>query len=82
MRAGLVHSILAVLVIPVNQLIAMDAVKRKHYHHKEVRNQECSVKRIPVIQVLESAIRIMRPEIVGETVLGRGQPQGPYGKVA
>ena len=82
MRAGLVHSILAVLVVAVNQLIAMDAVERKHYHHKEVGNQECSVKRIPVIQVLESAIRIMRPEIVGETVLGRGQPQGPYGKVA
>ena len=82
MRPGSVNGILAVFVVAVNQLIAMNSIERKHYHHEEVGNQECSVKGIPVIQVLESAIRIMRPEIVGETVLGRGQPQGPYGKVA
>ncbi len=40
MRLGLLRGILAVLVIAVNKLVAMDAIKGKNHHHDEVGNQQ------------------------------------------
>src|ERR1700722_15992419 len=48
-RLRLVHSILPVLVVAEDQLVAMDAVEGEDDHHQEVRNQECGVERIPVV---------------------------------
>ena len=49
MRRRLPHSILPVLVIAVNQLIAMDAVEGEDDHHHEVGNQQRGIKRIPAV---------------------------------
>ena len=51
----------------------MDAIEGENHHHDEVRNQQCRVKRVPAIQVLEGFIRVVRLEIVLQTMLGKNQ---------
>ena len=73
-RLGLARSVLAVLVVAVDQLIAMNAIEGENDHHDEVGNQECGVKRVPVIQVLEGAIGVMGLEVMLQAVLWTVRP--------
>ncbi len=46
----------------------MNAVKGKDDHDDEIRDQQCSVKRVPPIQMFKGLIGVVRLPIVAETV--------------
>jgi hypothetical protein len=55
----------------------MDAIEGENHHHHEVGNQQRGVKKVPVIQVLEGLVGVMRPEVVLQPVLGKSKQQAP-----
>ena len=68
MRRGLFRSILAVFVIAVDKLVAVQAVTGKNHHHSEIRHQQKDVEGIPAIEVLESMVGVMCLEVVREAI--------------
>ena len=73
------HLLLAVPVIAVNQLVAMNAVEGEQDHHDEVRNQEREVEAIHLIKALKGLVQKMRAEVVAHAALierGRHQEHG------
>ena len=67
-RFRLGHLVLAVLVIEIDQLIAVHAVKRQQDQHDEVGNQQPHVEGVGVIQALERRVEKMRPQVMAKPV--------------
>ncbi len=68
MRFRLSHLVLAVLVIQIDQLIAVHSVKRQQDQHHEIGNQQQHVEGIGVVQAFERGIEKMRPQVVAKPV--------------
>ena len=59
-----------VLVIEINQNIAMRAIRRQQDQYDEIRNQQRRVKRVRVIQALESLIEKMLTDVLPDAFRG------------
>jgi hypothetical protein len=46
----------------------VNAVKREHNHHEEIRGQEQPVKPVPTIESTEGRVSVMGLEIVGDAM--------------
>jgi len=59
-----------VLVIHVNQDVAVKAVGRKNHQHRKVRNEQRQIESIDVIQALEGLIEIVGADILCQSARG------------
>ena len=76
-RRRLGHFVLAVLVIEIDELVAVHSVKRQQDQHDEVRNQQRQVKGVGLIEALESRVEEMRPQVMAKPVWFRHQRASP-----
>ena len=60
--------VLAMLVIQIDQLVAVHSVKRQQDQHDEVGNQQHHVEGVGVIQAAECGIEEMRPQVMAKPV--------------
>ena len=67
-RRWVSHFVLAVLVVQVNQLIPVHAVKRQQYQHDEIGNQQRHVEGVGVIKALKCRIQKMRSHVVAQAM--------------
>ena len=67
-RFRLSDFVLAMLVIEIDQLVAMHAVKREQNQHHEVGNQQPHIEGIGVIQAFKRGIEKMRPQVMAKPV--------------
>src|SRR5271165_6495126 len=65
-RRRLRDLVLAVLVIEVNQLVAMHAVKRQQDQHDEIRNQQRHVEGVGVVQSFERGVQEVGPKVMAQ----------------
>ena len=63
-RLWLRNFILAVLVVQVNQPIAVHAIQRQQHQDQEVRNQQRHVESVGMIKALKCGIQKMRSQVV------------------
>ena len=61
------RTILLVLVIEINQDVAMCSIRCQQDQHDEIRNQQRRVKSVGVIQALESLIEKMLTDVLPDT---------------
>ena len=57
---GLAGGILLVPVVEPDELVAMDAVKGEHDHDQEVGDEQEAVEPVPLVEVLEGTIGVVR----------------------
>ena len=60
--------ILAVLVIEIDELVAVHSVERQQDQHDEIRNQQRHVEGVGVIQAAERGVEEVRPQVVAKPV--------------
>src|SRR5207245_9242215 len=60
--------VLLVLVIEIDQYVAMYAIRSEQDEHHEIRNQQRQIEGVGVIKALESFIEEMRTEVLAESV--------------
>ena len=60
--------VLAVLVVQVNQLIAVHAVKRQQHQHDEIRNQQRHIEGVGVVKALKRRVQKMRPHVMAQAM--------------
>ena len=64
------RAILLVLVVEINQYVAMRAIRRQQDQHDEIGNQQRRVKSVGVIQALESLIEKMLADVLPDSLRG------------
>ena len=69
------RGVAAVLVVEIDELVAMDAVEGEDDHHDEVGNEEAGVKEIGAIEALEGVVSVVALEVVHDSVLGQEQQE-------
>ena len=83
LRGRLCSAVLSVLVIQVDQDVAMHPVRRQKNQHDEVRNQERDIKCVRVIEALKRPIEKMLLDIRTNPLRGkdgdRGRPRNERG---
>ena len=60
--------VLAVLVVEIDQLIAMHSVKRQRDQHDEVRNQQRQIEGVRLIQTFERGVEEVRLQVMAKPV--------------
>src|ERR1700722_8011116 len=64
------------LVIKINQDVAVHAVRRQQNQHNEIRNQQRQIKPVGVIQALKSFIQKVLAHVLPDAL--RGEPSGMH----
>ena len=67
--------LLLVVVVQPHQLVAMDSIERQNHHHHEVRDQHRRVEQVPPIQAAKGVVRIVRVQVVAESLGGQKHRQ-------
>jgi hypothetical protein len=69
MDSSIGGAVFLVLVIKIDQNVAMHSVSGQQDEHNEIRNQQCPIKRVGVVKPLKSLIQKMlaehRPDALG-----------------
>ncbi len=70
MRGRFGRAILLVLVIEINQDVAMRAIRRQQDQHDEIRNQQRRVEGVGVIEALKSLVEKMLANVLPDPLRG------------
>src|ERR1039458_1361965 len=79
-RRGLRSLVLFVLVIKIDQPVAVRSVRRQNDEHDEIGNQQRQVKRIDLVETLESLVQKMLAKIRPQALGGKNYGQGQRGR--
>ena len=81
MSRGFRRLVLLVLVIKIDQPVAVRTVGRQDDQHDEIGNQQRQIKRIDLVKTLESFVEKMLAKVRSQALGGKDQDQGQRGEV-
>ncbi len=76
-RGRFLGGVLAVLVVEIDELVAMQAVEGQDDHHDEVRDEQRGVEPVPAVEMLEGMVAVVVTKVVAEVILRKKGMPGP-----